>query len=96
MGWARKQGYTWLWQKAAARYLRRHTKCAMFGINEKCTGIATEVDHINPHRGDTRRFWDKRNWQGLCKPCHSKKTRSEQMSRRELIVSLDGMPTHWQ
>lgn len=38
---------------------------------------ATEVDHIVPHKGDERLFWDVENLQGLCKPCHSKKTASE-------------------
>lgn len=38
---------------------------------------ATEVDHIIPHRGDQQLFWDTNNWQGLCKPCHSRKTAQE-------------------
>jgi 5-methylcytosine-specific restriction endonuclease McrA len=29
------------------------------------------VDHIQPHRGDQRLFWDRRNWQPLCRTCHS-------------------------
>lgn len=35
---------------------------------------ATEVDHIIPHRGDERLFYDRANLQGLCKPCHTAKT----------------------
>jgi len=35
---------------------------------------ATVVDHIIPHRGDERLFWDETNWQPLCKQCHDKKT----------------------
>lgn len=27
-------------------------------------------DHIEPHRGDRRRFFDDDNVQTLCKPCH--------------------------
>ena len=38
--------------------------------------VATEVDHIVPHRGDYALFWDETNWQGLCKSCHSAKTRA--------------------
>ena len=37
----------------------------------------TDVDHIVPHRGDPRLFWDEENWQALCHSCHSKKTRNE-------------------
>ncbi len=37
----------------------------------------TEVDHIVPHRGDKRLFWDRSNWQTLCRACHSRKTAVE-------------------
>ncbi|WP_336801465.1 HNH endonuclease [Kaistia sp. MMO-174] len=29
-------------------------------------------DHITPHRGDPRLFWDPSNLQTLCKPCHDR------------------------
>ena len=35
---------------------------------------ATVVDHVIPHRGDRKLFWDEQNWQPLCKECHDKKT----------------------
>ena len=35
---------------------------------------ATVVDYIVPHRGDQKLFWDKSNWQPLCKACHDRKT----------------------
>ena len=35
------------------------------------------VDHIVPHKGDTRLFYDMSNLQGLCKACHDRKTASE-------------------
>jgi 5-methylcytosine-specific restriction endonuclease McrA len=28
------------------------------------------ADHRQPHRGDPALFWDPRNLQTLCKPCH--------------------------
>ena len=37
-------------------------------------GRRTVVDHIVPHRGDARLFWDEDNWQPLCKSCHDRKT----------------------
>lgn len=38
---------------------------------------ATVVDHIIPHRGDQKLFWDRSNWQALCKSCHDSKTMTE-------------------
>ena len=38
---------------------------------------ATDVDHIVPHRGDKKLFWDESNWQALCHRHHSIKTRNE-------------------
>jgi len=38
---------------------------------------ATVVDHIKPHRGDKTLFWERSNWQALCKQCHDIKTAKE-------------------
>jgi 5-methylcytosine-specific restriction protein A len=35
---------------------------------------ATLVDHVVAHRGDVGRFWDRDNWQPLCRSCHNAKT----------------------
>jgi 5-methylcytosine-specific restriction enzyme A len=35
---------------------------------------ASEVDHVIPHRGDPRLFWDVENLRGLCKQHHAAKT----------------------
>jgi 5-methylcytosine-specific restriction protein A len=32
------------------------------------------VDHIIPHGGDMRLFWNRGNWAALCQSCHSRKT----------------------
>jgi len=38
---------------------------------------STDVDHIIPHRGDEKLFWDETNWQALCHECHGVKTAKE-------------------
>ena len=71
-----KLGYNKAWEKARRVYLAEHplcVKCAERGVYTK----ATVVDHIIPHRGDRLLFWDKSNWQALCKYCHDKKTGDE-------------------
>jgi 5-methylcytosine-specific restriction endonuclease McrA len=36
------------------------------------------VDHITPHRGDLKLFWQRSNWQALCTPCHSGRKQSQE------------------
>lgn len=73
---AASRGYSSAWQKARKEFLAAHplcVRCQERGIYRK----ATVVDHIVPHRGDKRLFWDRSNWQPLCKACHDKKTWTE-------------------
>jgi 5-methylcytosine-specific restriction protein A len=64
------------WRKASKAYLKDNPLCVHCKKEDRHTP-ATEVDHIIPHGGDMKRFWDKSNWQSLCKKCHSKKTALE-------------------
>lgn len=65
---ASQRGYNTAWKKARLGYLSRHPICVV------CGKPATEVDHIIPHKGDLKLFWDVENWQSLCHECHSRKT----------------------
>ena len=38
---------------------------------------ATDVDHVNPHRGDPVLMWSESNLQALCHVCHARKTARE-------------------
>lgn len=65
-----ERGYQGVWRKIRARILYRDPICRACGV----AGSA-EVDHIVPKkRGGTN---DDSNLQGLCKPCHSRKTARE-------------------
>lgn len=70
------RGYNSRWRKARNIYLKEHPLCAYCMKEGKYTK-ATVVDHIIPHRGDKKLFWDESNWQSLCKSCHDKKTMTE-------------------
>ena len=79
VGSSNKRGYTYRWQKEREAYLIRNPLCEDCLNQHDVIRAATEVDHIIPHKGDMRLFWDSdNNWQGLCKSCHSKKTAKEQ------------------
>ena len=68
--------YTYQWRKASKEFLKKHPLCVHCEREGRLTP-ATEVDHIKPHGGDRKLFWNKNNWQPLCKRCHSKKTAEE-------------------
>ena len=73
---AAKRGYSRAWYKFSKQYLKAHplcVRCLAKGIYTK----ATVLDHIKPFRGDMELFWDLNNLQPLCKPCHDRKTFTE-------------------
>jgi 5-methylcytosine-specific restriction protein A len=35
------------------------------------------IDHVVPHHGDEKLFWDETNWAPAWKPCHDAKTARE-------------------
>lgn len=74
-GSATERGYDAKWRRARKRFLRSHPLCAHC-LSQGVLTPATVVDHIVPHRGDHRLFWDEQNWQPLCKACHDRKTGS--------------------
>lgn len=72
----KEKGYNRSWQKASKLYLASHPMCVRCLRKGKIVP-ATVVDHIIPHRGDQKLFWNKNNWQSLCKSCHDSKTMTE-------------------
>lgn len=77
---AHQRGYTGEWQRYRAVFLSdpANVICAVDG----CRKLATQVDHIIPHRGDHEIFWREGNLQALCAFHHGQKTAREKMSRR--------------
>lgn len=86
-GSAHARGYTRRWEKYRLWFLHRNPFCgdrlpgtaatmdSRCAVEQRVT-IARVVDHIVPHRGDQRLFWERTNHQSLCKDCHDAKTRS--------------------
>lgn len=58
------------WRQDRKRFLRKNPLCVFCKQRGKIVA-ATVVDHIEPHKGDMKLFWNKSNWQGLCKTCHN-------------------------
>ena len=66
-----QRGYDSRWRKYRLWFLSRHPLCAVCGMP------ASVVDHITPHKGNYKLFWDEANHQALCKRCHDIKTAKE-------------------
>lgn len=71
-GTAAARGYTAAWARESKAFLAAHpwcARCAQRGARVP----ATVTDHIVPHKGDPRRFWNRSNWQPLCGRCNRAK-----------------------
>lgn len=79
-GTATARGYGAKWRTTSAAFLRRHPLCVRCQAAGR-TAAATVTDHIVPHRGDLKLFWDRTNWQPLCTTCHGQKTATEVHAR---------------
>lgn len=83
---ARQRGYDGKWQRESKVFLakpeNRHCACG-------CGRRADMVDHIVPHRGDHRLFWNRANWQALASsPCHA--SRKQSMEARGVAQNFSG------
>jgi 5-methylcytosine-specific restriction endonuclease McrA len=68
-GSARQRGYNVRWEKARLTFLARAPLCLGCEAVDRVEP-ATIVDHVEPHGGDSDRFWDTAKWQGCCKWHH--------------------------
>ena len=54
---------------------------------------AQVTDHITPHKGDLALFWDRNNWQSLCKWHHDRHKQSiERGGVGRKAIGIDGWP----
>jgi 5-methylcytosine-specific restriction protein A len=71
-----ERGYDSRWRKYRKQFLKQNPLCVEC-LNKNKYMPATVVDHIIPHKGDVKLFWDTKNHQSLCKKCHDAKTARE-------------------
>ena len=60
------------WKIERVQYLSHNPLCVECYKKGEMTA-AIVVDHIIDHKGNLQLFYDKSNWQALCKQCHDKK-----------------------
>lgn len=71
-----KRGYGYKWKKARDGFLAYNPLCAQC-LKHELTVAANVVDHIIPHKGNMKLFWNRDNWQPLCVTCHNRKSAGE-------------------
>ncbi len=69
---AHARGYTRKWEAYRLRFLAKHPLCELHLKDVGIYVVATVVDHIQPHKGDMKLFWQASNHRALCKPCHDR------------------------
>jgi 5-methylcytosine-specific restriction protein A len=62
------------WRERKARFLAKNALCVTCLAESGRTVAAYAVDHIVPHKGNEKLFWDETNWQPLCEFHHNQKT----------------------
>ena len=65
------------WQRLRLAVLKAEPLCRRCRAQDGRPVPATDVDHIQAHKGDPRLFWWRQNLQPLCAPCHWAKTAEE-------------------
>ena len=78
------------WKRRRYLQLRQHPLCTFCLARGELTP-ATVADHVEPHRGDARSFYEGR-LQSLCWNCHA--SRKAQIEKRGFDPSIgaDGLP----
>lgn len=88
--------YGWQWQKARKQHLQDNPLCVF--CLPRLT-LASVVDHKVPHKGDPALFWDRSNWQSLCKHCHDSRKKRIEQHGHDFGGDADGIPLdpghHW-
>ena len=94
------------WRKLRKRVVAEHPMCQCPKCNEM--GLEANIaDHIEPHRGDPRLFFNRSNLQALNKHCHDSwkqkleggRGATKEKRRRPALYNKDGTPVagdhHW-
>ncbi|MAW99535.1 MAG: HNH endonuclease [Sphingomonas sp.] len=87
-----ERGYGGKWQRERRVFLDENPLC------ERCEREgriepATVVNHRQPHRGNQRLFWDRKNWEPSCKRHHDSDIQREERTGVAKGVDARGRPT---
>lgn len=85
------------WRKLRARQLSLYPLCA-YHLRQGLAIEATVCDHVTPHRGDLKLFWQG-PFQSLCAQCHNRVKKLEEGGKGVIGGDTQGNPIdpnhHW-
>lgn len=87
--------YNRKWRRMSKAFKVRHPLCVyclQVGKTTAVEGRLGVVDHIVPHNGDLKLFWNELNWQSLCNACHDGPKRIEEARGYAIGCDVNGMP----
>lgn len=79
------------WKRRAALQMQIDKRLCRLCLAKGVWTVAEVVDHIEPHGGDLRKFYEG-ELQALCRPCHARKTATEQGTKLRTAIGVDGWP----
>ncbi len=83
--------YNYRWRQERIHFLQEQPLCRYCAEQGRITP-ATVVDHIIPHKNNHDLFWDKANWQPLCKFCHDSVKQREEILQKRVGCDISGFP----
>lgn len=107
------RGYGSKWKRVSAAWRKKEGGYCAYCEKRGFLIPAEVVDHIIPHRLTEAKlsgnkeairkaeklFWDRKNWQRLCKDCHDSVKQKEEKSGVLIGAGADGCPIdpnhHW-
>jgi hypothetical protein len=87
-GSSRERGYTGQWDRASCLFRLHHPICK--GCEAVGLVTPTEVtDHVEPHKGDQTKFWNRAMWQPACAWHHDvvKQKLEAMLAKGDLVVA---------
>jgi len=79
------------WRRMRERQLAKHPLCSMC-LSKGLTVQASIADHIIPHHGDRKLFFDPTNLSSLCQPCHDNRKRQIEHHGYSQACDAEGLP----
>lgn len=79
------------WASLRELHLSQSPLC-VYCLKSETVNPADVVDHVRPHKGDLRLFWDRDNLQSLCASCHDKTKQKQEKGQEVIFFGPDGFP----